>query len=721
MKDKELVEKLLEISEFEKLNPVQKEAIKKGLLNEKNLVIFAPTASGKTFCTELAAIKKILEKNEKVVYMVPLISLALEKYNEFKQKYKELDVKVAISIGDLDSSDHWLKNYDLIVVSNEKMDSLIRHRSEWVKDVGLVICDETHLLNDPSRGPTLEIILTLLKKLIPKSQFIALSATIKNAKELAEWLDAKTVVSEWRPVKLYQGVSFNSKIKFLEKEDYDLNESLALEASITENTIKLRKQALFFVATRRNAESLAEKLGKTAKKLIQKNEKTILNKISSEAENVLELPTRQCKRLANCIRDGTAFHHAGLLHKQKALIEQNFRNGLIKTIVATPTLAYGVNLPAFRVVMRDLKRYYRGIGSTFIPILEVHQMLGRCGRPKYDKFGEGVLFARSEEESDELMERYIFGEPEDIRSKLSLEPVLRMYTLSLIATGFCKSEKTLIDFFSKTFYAFQHDDISRIEEKILDILDNLIGWKFIFRKKERFSPTKIGRRVSELYIDPLTAHIFIQSLKRATKKKADSFSFLHTISNTLEMQPLLGLRSRDFSELNETIAEREYLFLQKIPMEWDIEFDDFLRSVKTTLMFEAWINESTEDQILSKFRVTPGELRSRLHIADWLAYSLQELSLLLGYKENLNNLRKTRVRLQYGVKEDIIPLVRLKNIGRVRARRLYSAGLNSIQKLRNIPLESLSRLIGPKIAYSIKQQLGQASKKIGKEKQKTLV
>jgi len=719
MKEEELIKKLLEISGFKELNPVQKEALKKGLLKGKNLVIFAPTASGKTFCAELAAIRTILEKKEKVVYMVPLVALANEKYQEFKNKYEKLGIKVAMSVGDMDSSDPWLKNYDLIVVSNEKMDSLIRHGAEWINDIGLIIADEIHLLDQADRGPTLEITLTLLRKIVPNAQLLALSATIKNAKELAEWLNAETVISEWRPVKLYKGVSYPYQVKFLEKEGYELDSNLPLEESIVKNTLSLRKQALVFVSTRKSAESLAEKLGKVVKQNLSKNEVKELEKLADEIENVLEVPTKQCKRIAKCIKLGCAFHHAGLLHKQKVLIEENFRNGLIKVIVATPSLAYGVNLPAFRVIMRDLKRYYPGIGAVFVPVLDVQQMLGRAGRPQYDAYGEGIILAKSEEEAEEIIDHYFYGELEEITSKLAVEPILRMHTLALIASDFCKSEKSLLDFFSKTFYAFQYGEISTIKEKILDILENLVKWKFIEKKKDKLVATRIGRRVSELYIDPLTAHRFIECLARAKKKEIQPFSFLQAICNTIEMRPLLSIRTGEFSELNEEIAKRENQILEKIPNEWDLEFDEFLKSVKTALMFEAWINEATEDYILSKFKVAPGEFYGRREIADWLVYSLHELALLLGYKELLKHIRKLRVRLEYGVKEELIPLVRLKQIGRIRARKLYNANLKTLSDLRKIPLESLSQIIGPKVAYSIKEQLGQVPKK-STERQFTL-
>jgi len=191
------------------------------------------------------------------------------------------------------------------------------------------------------------------------------------------------------------------------------------------------------------------------------------------------------------------------------------------------------------------------------------------------------------------------------------------------------------------------------------------------------------------------------------------------ITNTLEMRPLLSVRDKDFEEINDVIATKK--FLQKVPKDWDLEFDDFLKSVKTSLMFQAWTDESTEDQLLTKFRVAPGELWTRLNNADWLLYASQELALLLRYKKLLSELRKVRVRVKYGVRVELIPLVRLQQIGRVRARKLFNAGLKKISDLKKIPLSSLGRIVGPKVAAIIKKQLGEKVKGVKEEKQTTLV
>lgn len=419
-------------------------------------------------------------------------------------------------------------------------------------------------------------------------------------------------------------------------------------------------------------------------------------------------------------KSGTAFHHAGLLGKQRRLIEDNFRKGLIKIIVATPTLALGVNLPAFRVVIKDAKRFYSGFGAMYIPVLEYKQFVGRAGRPQYDEFGESILIARSEEDAQDLTDHFIMGETEDIRSKLAAESVLRMHTLSLISSEFVKSEKSLLEFFAKTFYAFQYGEMSMIEEKIQNILDNLIEWGFIVEKKDRLTPTRIGKRVSELYIDPLTAHNFMQSLKLSKKKDPNYFSFLQLVCHTDEMKPYISVRASETADILSFIMKEQRHILEKIPEEWDLEFDDFLKSIKTAMMFEEWINEASEDELLVKFRVAPGELRNRLKNADWLVYSLNELALLLGLKDLLKEIRKLRICLMYGVREELLPLVKLKDIGRVRSRKLFNANLKSLEDLRKIPIESLSVLVGRKVAESIKNQLEGKPGSVKSEKQATL-
>ncbi|MBU1201872.1 MAG: DEAD/DEAH box helicase [Nanoarchaeota archaeon] len=199
---------------FEELRPSQTKSIDAGLFEDKNLLVCTPTASGKTLVAELAILNAVFHDKGKAVYVVPLRALASEKFKDFKKLYDK-HMKIAISSGDIDSADSYLEKYDVIITTSEKLDSLIRHRTHWLSQVKVLIVDEIHLLNDASRGPTLEIIITMAKKILPKLQLIGLSATIGNPKELADWLDAELVVDSWRPVRLDKGVYLNGEIKFV--------------------------------------------------------------------------------------------------------------------------------------------------------------------------------------------------------------------------------------------------------------------------------------------------------------------------------------------------------------------------------------------------------------------------------------------------------------------------------------------------------------------------
>ncbi|MBI2656476.1 ATP-dependent DNA helicase, partial [Candidatus Woesearchaeota archaeon] len=232
-------------------------------------------------------------------------------------------------------------------------------------------------------------------------------------------------------------------------------ESDSAVLNVALDTLKIGKQALVFTNTKKSAEKTAEEISKKVK---SDNEE--LKALADRALNALSRPTKQCERLALCMKKGIAFHHAGLTHEQKNIIEDNFRNGRIKIICCTPTLSYGVDLPAYRAIIKDLKRYTVH-GLTWIPVLDYMQMSGRAGRPNYDKEGQAIAIAVAKAEKEKIEERYVNGTPEEIYSKLAVEPVLRTYVLSLIAANFTQTKSQLFDFFDKTFYAYQFKDLRR--------------------------------------------------------------------------------------------------------------------------------------------------------------------------------------------------------------------------------------------------------------------
>ncbi|MBU2496700.1 MAG: DEAD/DEAH box helicase [Nanoarchaeota archaeon] len=707
---KKFYEKLQDrIKEF---TPPQEKAIKAGLLQGKNILVSAPTASGKTLIAELAMIKQILDNNGKAIYTVPLKALATEKYNEFKTKYEDLGIKIALSIGDLDSADNYLHNYDIIICSNEKLDSLIRHHADWLHNVKVIIIDEVHLLNEPNRGPTLEVIITMLNEIL-KAQFIALSATIGNPEELADWLGAELVKDTWRPVKLYEGVNLFTNVDFFGKrKGYGINE-ITKDASLdlALHTIKENKQALVFVNSKRSAESVAENLAREVYK-----QKLILG-MEDEAKKILtSLPTstKQCEKLSICVKNGVAFHHSGLAPAQRNLIETAFKSGKIKVIACTTTLALGLEFPTDRTIIRDLRRF-SGYSQSWIPVLEMKQFTGRAGRPSYHTEGEAVCIARTEKEKEIIYEKYILGEPEEIYSKLALEPVLRMYILSLIAVSFATTREKLMDFFEKTFWAHQYGDIEKIESKIERILTNLEKYGFIIQSrekekgkiKENLRATNLGIRVSQLYIDPLSAHHLIKCIEQASVEKNNArklteIGIMQAISETVEMKPLLNVKQSEYEEIQEELLKNEFNLYSRP----DFVDEFYLSSFKTALMFEEWLNERGEDYLFEKYRIRPGELLVKVHNADWLLYSFEQLAILLGKKEILSDIAKFRVRLKYGAKEELLNLIRLKDIGKVRGRILYNAGIRNIRDVKATSIEKLTQVLKSRLlAENIKEQV----------------
>jgi helicase len=485
------------------------------------------------------------------------------------------------------------------------------------------------------------------------------------------------------------------------------------------DTLSQNKQSIIFANTKSSAEKTAEEIAKTIKE-----SNPVYDTISEEALHSLSSPTKQCKRLAYCLKKGIAFHHSGLTQKQRELIEDNFRKKIIKAIIATPTLAMGVDLPAFRVVLKDLKRF-GSHGLQYIPVLEYLQMAGRAGRPKFDNTGEAVIVANSDSNKEELTERYINGEPEPILSKLAVEPVLRTYVLSLIATNFVNTKIEIFDFFQETFYAFQYADKRGLEIKIEKMLETLEEWEFIigsetnekysdFRpanelvsKDNKYRATVLGKRVAELYIDPYTAHYFVEILKKAVSKKIRDFSFLQVISSTLEIRPQLRAGTKDHERIQEALLKYGDYLLEEEPSIYEDEYEQFENSIKTTLFFIDWLEEKDEEYILESYNVRPGEIKAKLDIADWLVYCMEEIIRILSFKQLIPELKKLRIRLQYGVKEELIPLLQFKGIGRARSRMLFRNGIKDVGDVKSADIMKLSQILGKNIAIDLKKQVDQ--------------
>jgi helicase len=685
------------------LYPPQAESIEPALMG-KNLVLAIPTASGKSLVAYLAIVKSVLTRGGKALYIVPLRALAAEKYEDLKH-FETLGISVGLTIGDYDSPDLGLGKNDVIIATSERADSLLRHRLDWLGRISVLVVDEVHMMNDPSRGPTLEVIISKFRKVNPALQVIALSATIQNSDEIAEWLGAVHIQSEWRPVELRPGVHFKDRIRYLDgstkKTGNDIGE-------IVKTGLEEGGQCLVFVNTRRNAESQASALCAVVEPVLSLDEKGGLKKA---ANRILRGETTAfARKLADLLKRGSVFHHAGLTNGQRRSVEQAFKNRLVKVIVATPTLAAGINLPARTVIVRDLKRWDGAIGRQMpIPVMEIQQMLGRAGRPRFDTTGEGILLARSRSESDSIMEEVIDAEPERIESKLGVEGALRSHILSSVATGFTRSEADILEFMESTFYAYQRE-LWTIEDQVRENVEFLIEHELLRSPDGAIlEATKFGKRVSDLYIDPKSAIIIRSALNFVTDKDRDfpNFSFLHVACSTPDLEKVSGyIRKAEMEWLEEILIRRKHALLVPFDDEYPELFEDELRRIKTASMLEDWINEKREDDMLDFYSLGPGDIRNRVETAKWIVYSMSELAKILGsgYTKQLRTLER---RLRHGISEELLDLCALRGVGRVRARKLYENGYKTWEDLKRAKVSDLSALpaIGKGVAEDILAQV----------------
>jgi len=367
----------------------------------------------------------------------------------------------------------------------------------------------------------------------------------------------------------------------------------------------------------------------------------------------------------------------------------------------------GVNLPSHTVLIPSLYRYTAS-GMARIPVSEYKQQVGRAGRPKYDKEGRGIVVASSESEKQEIMESYVKGSLESVSSMLGFEPVLRTHLLGLVSSGFVFDMASMESFFEKTFYAKQFGSLHSLFGKLDSVLRHLQDMGFVERNENRVSATSLGRRVSELYLDPVSAFEMIKAMGASSKFLPLSYLFL--LCNCSELMPWLSV-----SKSNEA-GLWEQMQLRKIEMPVDIDramfFDmNLLKKFSTSLMLEQWIEEAREQTIMDDFRTQPGILHSKLAISDWLCYSALELARLLGLEMHFGPLSKMRKRLRHGVREELVFLTEVRHIGRVRARRLWRSNVRSIAELKSIDEKDLARIIGEGPARLVKQALGQGKPK----------
>lgn len=666
------------IKEF---NPAQKAVIESGYLEDKsNYIISIPTASGKTVLGILPALKTILNGG-KAIYAAPLLSIQNEKVKEFKA-FEEHGIKVG----------KHPSNSDLSVMVFESFDALTRFSWNVLREVDTLIIDEFHMIGEYSRGPTLESAITRAKIINPSLRIIALSATLKNIDEIEQWLDGKTVEHNYRPVPLNKEV--------LDAEMFNTKNKNDVIVKIVEKAIEDNSQALSFVSTRRFTESLATYVAKKIDKKTTKEQKQkfkqVANKLLEVPKKKGSLPTTTCLKLAEAAEKGVVFHHAGLFNEQKEIIEDEFRNGNILMITATPSLMYGVNLPSKYVVIRDHTRWTSN-GPASIPVFDYEQMSGRAGRPQYDDVGYSYLVAKTMDEAFDLEARYVNGEIELTNSKLiDNKDAIYKQIIAQIASSLSKNLDDLNDFFGKTLYGFQmknNPSMSMFAQDSLNwelesALEFLLQNGIIRATPEGLKTTDFGNLIAKSNYAVETAVKIKEYV--STMEKLNPAEMIYALAETPDL-PLISFKGRKSKDpVRDKLSECGLFAV------------DIGNPEATAVSLIEWIDERNEYEIENAYNVYSASTRRSAYEASRLVKFAKNTLEVLGNYSNLKDMDYLSARLYYGVKEDIIPLVvGVKRLGRKRARLLMKTFGDNLSEASEKDLQKVEG-IGPKLAGKVK-------------------
>ena len=641
------------------LYPHQEEAIRI-VENGSSVMVSVPTASGKSLIAYYS-IYRTIKKGSKAIYIAPLKALAKEKYDEMRELFGR-EFRIGLSLGDYDSGPEIIRGYDIIVCTSEKADSFVHHDPDFLMDIGTMVIDEVHNIGDPTRGPTLEMIITAARTVNPNVQIVALSATVSNYEELGEWMGARVVYSQFRPVPLKKYIMHKGRIF---PED-DMEEPRDGEmADVILESIKSGGQVLLFFNTRKRAEKFAEELSENLADYLPVPQIELGDNDSD----------RYYERLKITMKHGVAFHHAGLSYKLREIVESSFKDGKLKLITATPTLAAGINLPARTVIVRDLTRFSDGY-SSYISTMEVEQMMGRAGRPKYDREGFAYIYC-STKTAFEKGHEYFRGELEPIKSFMGQEKLMRFNILALITTRLAGDLKSIIKFLDSTLFGKQNMSLD-IEEAVVDVIEFLKDNGFIAESSGKYSPSSFGQLVCNLYIDPESAIILKELLE-------GEFSVEKAIFNICLTPDMTGfyVSQNDITEVS--------AFLDAMDVhQYD---DETLKAAKTAMILIDWVNEIPIMEISQKYDIGAGDLEGKVSSADWLSFALSRISQKFR-RDMMHDFEILNLRIKEGIGSEIIPLVAIPGIGRVRARRLYNSGLKTLTQISEASISRISSIAG---------------------------
>ena len=553
--------------DFDSFNEVQLSVFDSAFNTDDNVIVAAPTGAGKTVIAELAMLREFSEEKVrdrgfrgKCLYLTPFRALSYEKEKDWVMRFGRKGFSVLVSTGEREITPREGEKADIIISTVEKWDSITRKwrqpRNRFATEVTLVIIDEVHLLDEDRRGATLEVLISRLKKIAEEQgrrlRVIALSATMPNFKEIAEWLEAKPNSTyffdeSFRPVKLYADVWY---YKPADNPFYDKYRRLYKVLDLASRHLNEGESVLVFVSSRSDTVLAAKKVSEIWA------EHGFPFITSKDREKLADLAQRVTNpRLKAVLPSGVAFHNAGLKINDRQLIEKAFREKTVKLLFSTSTLSWGVNLPAKCVIIRDVTFYDSIVGEKEISPIDLIQMLGRAGRP--GETDEGYAWIIIDKEKAPTY-RKLITEGKAIESRL-LES-LAEHINAEIQLGTIKALKDLETWIQDTFLFIRakhnpelYGSIN-IKSEALKALNSLIEDQFVEKSEDGvFSSTPLGQLTSIFYMRLETAKLFHKNCIDGVLKSDDDL--LCTVA-----------MAKEFSDAVLRRGEKKYFkeFLEKV-------------------------------------------------------------------------------------------------------------------------------------------------------------
>ncbi|OVE83314.1 DEAD/DEAH box helicase [Natronolimnobius baerhuensis] len=639
---------------FEEFNRMQREAVPALLESDDNVVASAPTAAGKTALAELA-ICKALADGGTALFIAPMRALTNEKEDDW-DRFEDLEYSVYVVTGERDLNPRRARRADILVMTPEKLDSATRkhdsRRYDFVTDVDVCVIDEVHLLDADRRGSVLEVTISRLRRLCAP-RVVALSATMPNIDDVAAWLDAPAETTfefgdEYRPVELNAGVKTYTHG---ENSFADKYRRLYRALDLAEPHLREDGQSLVFVSSRQDTVRAAEK----ARDEIA--ERDIPMGARGNYDFHTDSKALENETLRNSVLDGVAFHHAGLSKNDRDLVEEWFKEGIVELLFSTSTLAWGVNLPARCVVIRDTKLHDPLEGEVDMSPLDVLQMLGRAGRPGYDDVGYGWVVCDTAE-ADKY--RRLLRDGKEIESRLA--DSLETHLNAEIAMGTITDLDDVMDWLETTFYYVRGQskpeayEFPNLRERVRDCLEDLVSHGFVETGEDlSIEATQRGVLASKYYLRLETAATFARLCDRI-----DDGDDLET-NDILEAVATAG----EFDSVSSRQDERDAIDAVLVGQEYgDLEAGQ--RKVLAILRGAA-------------SGTTPTELASDSWVIRQNATRL--LSALGAFLDRFvgphaaNRSRRVEARIENGVSADAVGLTAIDGVGAGRASKLATEGL----------------------------------------------